>query len=92
MFKIFSAIGRISFCPIDNINCYYVDHINGKRDDNVLENLRWVSQQDNMIYKYENWGLLKDNFDILLQTYGYEQLNKIFEKIINIGATNFLKF
>ena len=45
-----------------------------------------------MIYKYENWSLLKDNFDILLQTYGYEQLNEIFEKIINIGATKFLKF
>lgn len=80
-----------TFCPIDNIDCYYVDHINGKRDDNTLENLRWVSQQENMIYKYENWSLLKDNFDILLQTYGYEQLNEIFEKIINIGATKFLK-
>jgi hypothetical protein len=24
-----------------------VDHINGKRDDNRLENLRWVKKEDN---------------------------------------------
>lgn len=50
------GIGQVSnhrmvmqtFKPIDNMENFSVDHINGKRDDNRLENLRWVWQSQNM--------------------------------------------
>ena len=81
-----------TFQPIDDSDSYYVDHIDGKRDNNNIINLRWATPQENIIYKYQNWDILKDNFDLLLQQYGYEKLNEIFEFLIKDGATNFKKF
>lgn len=36
-----------TFCPIENPKETVVDHINGIRNDNRLENLRWVSYTTN---------------------------------------------
>lgn len=51
-----------TFCPIDNPESYVVDHINGKRTDNRLENLRWTTQKANCIFRDEHWGELSPYF------------------------------
>ena len=71
-----------TFCPVDNMENLIVDHIDGRRDNNNINNLRWASPQENAIFKYENWDQLKDNFNSLLQKYGYKKLNEIFEDLL----------
>lgn len=61
-----------SFYPIDNPQKYVVDHINGKRNDNRLENLRWVYQTDNCQFSDKNNTKLKEILAKLIQKYGYE--------------------
>ena len=36
-----------AFYPVDGMEKMSVNHINGKRDDNNLENLEWVSNREN---------------------------------------------
>jgi hypothetical protein len=71
-----------TFNPAPSDKHKYVDHINGIRNDNRLENLRWVTEQANMIYRQENWALLQNNFNELLQLVGYEKLNQILQEYL----------
>lgn len=70
------------FCPIDNMEKLFVDHIDGCRENNNINNLRWVTPAENIAYKEENWKNIQKNFNKLLQKYGYEKLNQIFEDLI----------
>ena len=36
-----------TFNPIENEECYVVDHIDGIKTNNSLENLRWLTIEDN---------------------------------------------
>ena len=74
----------ITFQPISNNEDYVVDHINGKRDDNRLENLRWVFQTENIQFSDENNTQMKEIVAKLVQKYGYEEtkvkLNALLEE------------
>lgn len=71
-----------TFNPIENSQDYIVDHINGKKIDNRLENLRWVSAKGNQMNKIENWDQLAEPFQELLQLVGYNKMVEILEEQI----------
>lgn len=72
-----------TFCPIENSNDFVVDHINGKRDDNRLENLRWLTQRQNSEARDINFIKLNKNYQKLILKYGYDKLNDIFQSLLN---------
>lgn len=53
------------------------DHINGIRNDNRYENLRWLSNQDNRSYNYRHYGK-KTNIDDLALKDVFDMYNKGF--------------
>lgn len=70
-----------SFNPNVNFNEMTVDHINGKRDDNRLENLRWVKKEDNTQFMLLERADLNKELTRIIQIYGYEETLKILQKI-----------
>ena len=70
-----------SFNPNSNFNEMTVDHINGKRDDNRLENLRWVKKEDNTQFMLLERADLNKELTRIIQIYGYEETLKILQKI-----------
>ena len=74
----------LTFNPIENAEMFSVDHINGKRQDNRLINLRWVLQSENMQFCDKNNTEIKEIIAKLVQKYGYNKtkakLNAILEE------------
>lgn len=65
-----------TFCPIPNPDDFVVDHINGKKDDNRLENLRWVWQSENMQFADKNHSEMKELIANLVIKYGYDEVKR----------------
>ena len=65
-----------SFNNVDNFEEMTVDHINGKRDDNRLENLQLLSQSDNVKLMMMTRGEMHQELTRLIQKYGYEEVLK----------------
>lgn len=74
---------KMTFDPIPDADILSVDHINGKRDDNRLENLRWVFQSDNCKLFDENNRQIKEIIPLLIQKFGYEKTRQKIQNLLN---------
>lgn len=72
-----------SFHPelFDKEYLFTIDHINGKKDDNRLENLRPLSNAENNKEKDKNQTEVKTIIARLIEKYGYEKTK---EKLISL--------
>lgn len=61
---------------------YVIDHINGKRDDNRLENLRAISNLENIKEGKQNQKDCQTILSQLLLKYGYEETQKKLENLL----------
>lgn len=62
-----------AFNPIENSHLFYVDHIDGKRQNNRISNLRWVKATENLLFRNKEWQDLSEIIANLVQKYGYEE-------------------
>ena len=62
-----------TFNPISNPERFVVDHIDGKRNNNSLENLRWTSIEENTSTGAANRQKINYLINELIQKYGYEK-------------------
>ena len=69
-----------TFKPNINSEWLTIDHINGIRDDNRLENLEWVSQSINTKRMNENQGKIFTKVQQLIQAKGYQYVLDILDK------------
>lgn len=70
-----------SFDPQLNFNDLTVDHINGKRNDNRLENLRWASSDENTLFMLNHRKDLNKELTRIIQVYGYEKTLELLKNI-----------
>lgn len=68
-----------AFCPQENSDSLYVDHIDGNRANNQLNNLRWVTPQQNTFYKDENHQKLHNKLNDLILLYGYSFVERLLD-------------
>lgn len=74
---------KSTFDPREDSKELFVDHINGKRDDNRLENLRWVSPTKNNFYKDKNWTSIGELLATQVKKHGYEAVFNALKQLDN---------
>jgi hypothetical protein len=62
-----------TFSPIEDSHLFYVDHVDGKRQNNNLDNLRWVKATENLLFRNKEWQDLGELVAKLVQKYGYNE-------------------
>ena len=70
-----------TWCPNENFEELTVDHINGKRFDNRLENLRWATQEENTVYMLKNRADLNKEITRLLLKYSYDEVLQMLQNL-----------
>lgn len=70
-----------SFYPIENFTEMTVDHINGIKDDNSLKNLRWTSNEENVMYMMQHRADLNKELTRIIQIFGYDKTLTILKNI-----------
>ena len=70
-----------SFNHINNFDKMTVDHINGKRSDNRLENLSIESQSDNAKLMLIHRADMNKELTRLIQKYGYDEVLQKLQEI-----------
>ena len=70
-----------SFNPVENFDEMTVDHINGIRTDNKLNNLRTVPKEENIQFMLMERGELNRELTRIIQTHGYDETLTILKTI-----------
>ena len=66
---------------IEPLKEYIIDHIDGQRANNCLNNLRLCSTQQNTKFKLQNRGTFEKELTRLIQNHGYEETLKLLQKL-----------
>lgn len=70
-----------SWDPREDYQDLTVDHINGQRSDNRLENLRWVSSEDNTLAMLNHRAEFQKELTRLLKSHTYDEILEILSRI-----------
>jgi hypothetical protein len=70
-----------TFSPIEDSDNLSVDHINGIRNDNRLENLRWMSLEENVMTMMVNRKELNVELTRIIQKLGYENTLELLKSL-----------
>lgn len=75
-----------SFKPNPDADNLIVDHINGKRDDNRIENLQWLDNEKNTLKMLMDRKEITKETTKLIQKYGYDKTLQILKELNNSTA------
>lgn len=70
-----------SFDPQENFELLTVDHNNGIRNDNRLENLKWASNNENIAWMMQHRRELMKEITRIVNIYGYNETLALLQRI-----------